>query len=121
GSVVPGPTGTPAAAIRFRALILSPMASMASGPGPTQTSPAASTARAKPAFSDRNPYPGCTASAPVDFAAARIASVLRYDWAGLAGPIRTDSSASATNGSPASASEYTATVRIASRRGVHST
>jgi hypothetical protein len=55
GSVVPGATGTPAAAIRLRALILSPIALIASGPGPTQISPAASTARANSAFSERKP------------------------------------------------------------------
>ena len=55
GSVVPGATGTPAAAIRFRALILSPIASIASASGPTQISPASATVRAKSAFSDRKP------------------------------------------------------------------
>ena len=34
---------------------LLPIAAIASGDGPIQVSPAASTARAKPAFSDRNP------------------------------------------------------------------
>ncbi len=47
GSVVPGATGTPAADIRFRAAILSPMASMVSGSGPIQTSPAFLTWRAR--------------------------------------------------------------------------
>ena len=37
---------------------------MASGGGPIQVSPAAVTARAKPAFSARKPYPGWTALAP---------------------------------------------------------
>ncbi|GAB4933208.1 hypothetical protein MAHJHV33_48470 [Mycobacterium avium subsp. hominissuis] len=32
--------------------------------GPTQVSPASATAVAKSAFSERNPYPGCIASAP---------------------------------------------------------
>ena len=41
-----------------------------SGDGPTQVRPASITARANPAFSARNPYPGCTASAPTRFAAA---------------------------------------------------
>jgi hypothetical protein len=48
-------TGTPAAAIsRFDSILL-PIAAIASGGGPTQVSPAAMTARAKSAFSDRNP------------------------------------------------------------------
>src|SRR5205809_2360852 len=87
GSVVPGATGTPAAAMRFRALILSPIALIAAAPGPTQIRPLASVVLAKLAFSERKPYPGWMASAPVALAAARIASALRYDSAGLAGPI----------------------------------
>jgi hypothetical protein len=55
GSCVPGATGTPAAAIRLRALILSPIAVIASADGPTQTRPLASTMRAKSAFSLRKP------------------------------------------------------------------
>ena len=54
-SVVPGTIGTPAAAIRRRAPIFEPIASIASGGGPIQTSPAAATARAKSAFSARKP------------------------------------------------------------------
>ena len=50
-----GSTGTPAAASRALASTLDPIAAMASGAGPTQVSPAASTARAKPAFSARKP------------------------------------------------------------------
>ncbi len=53
--VTPGSTGTPAAAISSLAAILEPMASMASGEGPTKVSPAAAQSRAKPAFSARNP------------------------------------------------------------------
>jgi hypothetical protein len=34
-------------------------------------------ARAKAAFSEKKPYPGCTASAPLRSMADRIASVLR--------------------------------------------
>ena len=55
GSRLPGATGTPACSIRFLARILSPICSMAAGSGPTQISPAASTWRAKPAFSARKP------------------------------------------------------------------
>jgi hypothetical protein len=41
--------------MRVRAAVLFPINSIASGGGPIQTSPAASTARAKRAFSARNP------------------------------------------------------------------
>jgi hypothetical protein len=47
--------GTPASRIRARAVVFVPISSIASGGGPIQTSPAASTARAKPAFSARKP------------------------------------------------------------------
>ncbi len=52
---MPGTIGTPAACIRSRAAIFEPIASIAPGGGPIQTSPAASTARAKSAFSARKP------------------------------------------------------------------
>jgi hypothetical protein len=55
GSTVPGTTGTPAAVTVRRARSLSPMAVMAAGGGPIQTSPASCTLRAKVAFSLRNP------------------------------------------------------------------
>ena len=58
GSVAPGMIGTPAACMRSRAAIFDPIASIASGGGPIQTSPASPTCRAKAAFSARNPYPG---------------------------------------------------------------
>ena len=77
GVVVPRDTGTPAAETRLRARILSPMASMASGDGPTQASPAPRTRAAKDASSARNPYPGWTACAPETRAASRTASTLR--------------------------------------------
>ena len=48
-------TGTPAASISCLASIFEPIASIASGDGPTQVSPASITARAKSAFSDRKP------------------------------------------------------------------
>ncbi len=69
-NTAPGSTGTPAAAMSSFAAVFDPIASMASGGGPTKVRPAAAQARAKPAFSERNPYPGCTASAPVVAAAA---------------------------------------------------
>ena len=55
GSVVPGTIGTPAERISSRAAVFEPIASIASGGGPIQTSPACSTARAKAAFSARKP------------------------------------------------------------------
>ena len=53
------------------------IASIAAGGGPIHTSPASTTARAKSAFSDRKPYPGCTASAPAACAARTIRSPRR--------------------------------------------
>lgn len=50
-----GTTGTPASIIFLRAEILSPIASIVSGRGPMNTSPASAHRRAKSAFSDRNP------------------------------------------------------------------
>jgi len=50
---------------------------MADAGGPTNVSPAASTADANAAFSDRNPYPGWIASAPATFAASRMRSMRR--------------------------------------------
>ncbi len=75
--VSPGTTGTPAAAARRRASIFDPMRSIAEGGGPTNTSPASAQARANAAFSERNPYPGCTASAPALRAASRIFGIDR--------------------------------------------
>ena len=54
-AVVPGTPATPAARAAWRADSLSPMISMAAAGGPMKTAPAAVTARAKSAFSDRNP------------------------------------------------------------------
>ena len=48
-------TGTPAASISFLDSILEPICSIDSGVGPTQVRPAAITARAKSAFSERKP------------------------------------------------------------------
>ncbi len=77
GSERPGTPATPASAAASRELILSPMTSMASGGGPTNVTPWAVTARAKSAFSEKKPYPGWTASAPLRSIAARMAPVLR--------------------------------------------
>jgi hypothetical protein len=101
----PGITGTPAAAmIRFASILL-PMARIAAGGGPMNVSPAAAHRSANSAFSARKPYPGCTASAPVARAASSSRSTARYDSRLGAGPMRTASSASATCGACASASE----------------
>ncbi len=55
GSALPGTSGAPARSAMWRALTLSPSASIASGGGPIQTSPASITAWAKSAFSARKP------------------------------------------------------------------
>jgi hypothetical protein len=47
--------GTPAARMRSRAVVFEPIASIASGDGPIQVSPASATCRAKAAFSARKP------------------------------------------------------------------
>ncbi len=110
--------GTSAAAISSLALVLEAISSMALTGGPTQTSPASCTARAKPAFSERKPYPGCTASAPAASAAATRRSPRRYVSPGAYPGRRTAVSASRTCRAPASASEYTATVEMPSSRQV---
>ena len=55
GSELPGATGTPAADIVSRASILSLIARIAEGGGPTQVIPAATTCSAKSALSLRKP------------------------------------------------------------------
>ena len=76
-SSLPGTTRTPAAlTVRF-AEILSPIATIAATGGPTKTIPFAAQARASVGFSDRNPYPGWIASAPVARAAAMTRSTSR--------------------------------------------
>src|SRR4051812_36201478 len=100
---------------------LSPIFSMASGVGPMNTRPAASTSRAKDAFSERNPYPGWIASAPQAFATSMILSPRRYDSAGGGAPMRYASSACSTCNACASIDEWTATVRMESRRQVRIT
>ena len=54
-SVVPGTPSTPTASAARRALILSPITSMASGGGPMNVTPRSVMARAKSAFSEKNP------------------------------------------------------------------
>ena len=53
--VMPGTTGTPAASILLRLNVFWPMASIASGVGPTNVRPASRQDRAKTAFSERKP------------------------------------------------------------------
>ena len=58
----PGTTETPAFRANFLLSILSPIAAMAFTGGPMNAIPSAASASAKLVRSDRNPYPGCTAS-----------------------------------------------------------
>jgi hypothetical protein len=53
--IYPGVTGTPASTISFLAASFSPMARIEAGGAPIQMIPAATTASANPAFSDRKP------------------------------------------------------------------
>src|SRR5690606_32076125 len=119
--VYPGTTGTPAAAIRSLAPALLPMRRIDAADGPMNTSPAAATASAKSAFSDRNPYPGWIACAPARKATSMIASPRRYDSCGVGPPMAYPSSASRTCCASASAEENTATVDIPIRRQVRIT
>ena len=114
-------TGTPASATVCLAATLEPIAATAFAGGPTQVSPASDTAAANCAFSDRKPYPGCTASAPARSAAAITRSPRRYVSAGAAPGSRADRSASRTCGASASGSAYTATVSMPSARQVAKT
>ena len=66
----PGTTGTPAARITDRAWALSLIARIAPGGGPTKTRSLSAQACANSACSERKPYPGWMARAPVRFAAA---------------------------------------------------
>ena len=100
----PGTTGTPAFSMAARARGLSPIASMAEGGGPTHVRPASITARAKPAFSERNPYPGWTASAPLSRATSSSRPIDRYVSAGVPGPSETARSTLRVWNAPASAS-----------------
>ena len=55
GSVTPGSTGTPAAAMSSLACTFEPILAIAAGGGPTNTRPASVHAVANPACSDRKP------------------------------------------------------------------
>ena len=118
----PGSTGTPASSIRSRASVFEPIASIASGAGPIQVRPGVGhRARERRVL-------GQEAVAGVDRVGARVAarpattaSARRYESAGAGPPMATARSASRTNGASASASEYTATVPMPSRRQVRKT
>ena len=101
----PGTVLTPAACASFLEVILSPICSIAPDGGPMKTTPSASNASANFRFSDRKPYPGWTASAPVWRIASMILSITMYDWLAGAGPIWTASSAIRTCSALRSASE----------------
>lgn len=76
-SPVPGASGTPAASAAARAVCLAPKSSSWAAVGPTKTIPASSQRRANSASSERNPYPGWMAPAPVSFAARSTRSASR--------------------------------------------
>ncbi len=113
---VPGKIGTPALTIAARAEILPPIRRISAGVGPMKRSLQRSHISANSAFSDRKPYPGCTASAPVTSAALMIAGMCRYDCLAGGGPMHTLSSANLTCSAFESAVECTATVAIPSSR-----
>ena len=66
---LPGTTGRPASRMVRRATALSPIARIMSAAGPMNVKPHEAHTSAKWALSDRNPYPGWIASAPVTSAA----------------------------------------------------
>ena len=72
-----GTVGTPAVAAMARADTLSPSLRSVSGRGPMKTMPCAAQARAKSGDSERKPYPGWMASAPVSAATRSISSTDR--------------------------------------------
>src|SRR5947208_1998705 len=109
GRVEPGTIGTPAACMRRRASVLSPIARMAVAGGPMKVSPASATASANGARSEKKPYPGWTAWQSVARAASRSLATSKYDSAAGGAPIGTARWAARTWGESRSASEYTAT------------
>src|SRR6185312_17017672 len=93
-----------------------PIVRIAPGGGPTKAIPAFRQRSAKPAFSERNPYPGCRHSAPASSASAMIASWSRYPLA--PSPISWTSSARRVNSAPRSAGVCIAMERTPIRRAV---
>ena len=76
-SFVPGITGTFACTIVFLAMDLLPMFRIISEEGPINLILHCSHSSANFAFSERNPTPGCMASAPVDTAALNMLSIFK--------------------------------------------
>mmetsp|Transcript_7457 Transcript_7457/g.11041 ORF Transcript_7457/g.11041 Transcript_7457/m.11041 type:complete len:240 (-) Transcript_7457:22-741(-) len=111
----PGITETPAPFAMAFDSILSPIALIAFVGGPTNVSPSSATLSANSLFSLKNPYPGCTASAPLSFITEMIFSMLLYVSATLSFPIYAASVANFTYFEFLSASVYTATVSIPNR------
>ncbi len=65
-------TGRPASCAAAIARALLPVSSSTWAPGPTKVMPASAHAAASSGFSERNPYPGYTASAPACLATRMI-------------------------------------------------
>lgn len=65
---LPGTTGTPARMACSRAVCFSPRDSIVSAAGPTKVMPFCRRRLGKFGFSDRNPYPGMTASTALSLA-----------------------------------------------------
>ena len=76
-SSYPGTVFTPAFKAISLEVILSPIDSIAFESGPIKAMPCAFKYSQNFLFSDRNPYPGCTASAPLTLHASRIFSIIR--------------------------------------------
>ena len=73
----PGTVLTPADLAIFFDSILSPIEAIAVFEGPIKTMPDLSNSSAKSEFSDKKPYPGCTASHPVSLQALIIKSFFK--------------------------------------------
>ena len=73
----PGIIGRPRLFADSFAKILSPIILMCSDFGPINLIPCASSFSTKPKFSDKKPYPGCTASAPETSQAEIIAGIFK--------------------------------------------
>ena len=84
---VPGTIGTPADSASSRALTLLPIRVMAWVDGPMNVMPEAWQSSANSAFSDRNPYPGWMASAPIRLAKSTICLLSKKPFTGP-GPTR---------------------------------
>ena len=73
--LVPGTHDTPDPSAKALDSILSPITLMACTSGPINARPAFCTASTNSAFSDKNPYPGWIASAPVSSATSMSLSI----------------------------------------------